>query len=92
MQTVTGPVSFDSNGKNTDTAASALIFQWQPGQGGSGQPQFVQVLPKRPRHPEHHPLGRLTVPREHGTESTELTWEPSCEPSPTASSKAGSMA
>ena len=22
-----------------------LIFQWQPGQGGSGAPQFVQVLP-----------------------------------------------
>jgi branched-chain amino acid transport system substrate-binding protein len=46
VQTVTGPVSFDSNGTNTDSAASALIFQWQPGQGGSGQPQFVQVLPK----------------------------------------------
>jgi branched-chain amino acid transport system substrate-binding protein len=45
VQTVTGPVKFDSNGKNTDNAASALIFQWQPGQGGSGQPQFVQVLP-----------------------------------------------
>ena len=45
VQTVTGPVSFDKNGKNTDSAASALIFQWQPGQGGSGQPQFVQVLP-----------------------------------------------
>jgi branched-chain amino acid transport system substrate-binding protein len=45
VQTVTGPVKFDSNGKNTDSAASALIFQWQPGQGGSGQPQFVQVLP-----------------------------------------------
>ena len=38
-------MSFDKNGKNTDSAASALIFQWQPGQGGSGQPQFVQVLP-----------------------------------------------
>ena len=46
VQTVTGPVKFDNTGKNTDTAASALIFQWQPGQGGSGQPQFVQVLPK----------------------------------------------
>ena len=45
VQTVTGPVKFDSNGKNTDNAASALIFQWQPGQGGSGAPQFVQVLP-----------------------------------------------
>jgi branched-chain amino acid transport system substrate-binding protein len=48
VQTVTGPVSFDSNGKNTDIAASALIFQWQPGQGGSGPPQFVQVLPNGP--------------------------------------------
>ncbi len=45
VQTVTGPVSFDSTGKNTDSAASALIFQWQPGQGGAGAPQFVQVLP-----------------------------------------------
>ena len=45
MQTVTGPVQFDSTGKNTDIAKSALIFQWQPGQGGAGAPQFVQVLP-----------------------------------------------
>jgi len=45
VQTVTGPVRFDSSGKNTDIANSALIFQWQPGQGGSGAPQFVQVLP-----------------------------------------------
>jgi branched-chain amino acid transport system substrate-binding protein len=45
VQTVTGPVKFDSSGKNTDIANSALIFQWQPGQGGSGAPQFVQVLP-----------------------------------------------
>ena len=45
VQTVTGPVKFDSTGKNTDIANSALIFQWQPGQGGSGTPQFVQVLP-----------------------------------------------
>ncbi|HET7246964.1 MAG TPA: ABC transporter substrate-binding protein, partial [Streptosporangiaceae bacterium] len=46
VQTVTGQVHFDANGKNTDIANSALIFQWQPGQGGSGAPQFVQVLPK----------------------------------------------
>jgi branched-chain amino acid transport system substrate-binding protein len=45
VQTVTGPAQFDSSGKNTDIANSALIFQWQPGQGGSGAPQFVQVLP-----------------------------------------------
>ena len=45
VQTVTGQVHFDANGKNTDIANSALIFQWQPGQGGSGAPQFVQVLP-----------------------------------------------
>ena len=45
VQTVTGQVHFDANGQNTDTANSALIFQWQPGQGGSGAPQFVQVLP-----------------------------------------------
>jgi branched-chain amino acid transport system substrate-binding protein len=45
VQTVVGPVQFDANGKNTDISNSALIFQWQPGQGGSGAPQFVQVLP-----------------------------------------------
>jgi branched-chain amino acid transport system substrate-binding protein len=45
VQTVTGQVHFDANGQNTDIANSALIFQWQPGQGGSGTPQFVQVLP-----------------------------------------------
>ena len=45
VQTVTGQVHFDAYGKNTDIANSALIFQWQPGQGGSGAPQFVQVLP-----------------------------------------------
>ena len=44
VQTVVGPVKFDPSGKNTDIAAAALIFQWQPGQGGSGA-QFVQVLP-----------------------------------------------
>ena len=44
VQTVVGPVKFDANGKNTDIKAAALIFQWQPGQGGSGA-QFVQVLP-----------------------------------------------
>jgi len=45
VQTVVGPVAFDANGKNKDIKQSALIFQWQPGQGGSGLPQFVQVLP-----------------------------------------------
>jgi branched-chain amino acid transport system substrate-binding protein len=45
VQTVTGQVHFDAYGKNTDIANSALIFQWQLGQGGSGAPQFVQVLP-----------------------------------------------
>ena len=45
MQTVTGQVHFNAYGQNTDIANSALIFQWQPGQGGSGAPQFVQVLP-----------------------------------------------
>jgi len=44
VQTVTGQVHFDAYGQNTDIANSALIFQWQPGQGGSGAPQFVQVL------------------------------------------------
>jgi branched-chain amino acid transport system substrate-binding protein len=45
VQTVLGPVRFAANGRNTDIAESALIFQWQPGQGGAGAPQFVQVLP-----------------------------------------------
>jgi branched-chain amino acid transport system substrate-binding protein len=45
VQTVLGPVHFKSDGENSDIAPSALIFQWQPGQGGSGAPQFVQVLP-----------------------------------------------
>jgi branched-chain amino acid transport system substrate-binding protein len=45
VQTVTGTVHFDNTGKNTDIQNSALIFQWQPGQGGAGAPQFVQVLP-----------------------------------------------
>jgi len=45
VQTVLGPVRFKNDGENRDTAPSALIFQWQPGQGGSGAPQFVQVLP-----------------------------------------------
>jgi branched-chain amino acid transport system substrate-binding protein len=45
VQTVLGPVRFKSDGENMDIAPSALIFQWQPGQGGSGAPQFVQVLP-----------------------------------------------
>ena len=45
MQTVLGPVRFKPDGENRDIAPSALIFQWQPGQGGSGALQFVQVLP-----------------------------------------------
>jgi hypothetical protein len=45
---VLGPVKFAADGQNTDIAESALIFQWQPGQGGSGAPQFVQVLPAAP--------------------------------------------
>jgi branched-chain amino acid transport system substrate-binding protein len=45
VQTVLGPVAFQLNGQNKDIKQSALIFQWQPGQGGSGAPQFVQVLP-----------------------------------------------
>jgi hypothetical protein len=44
VQTVVGPVAFDASGKNLDTKTSALIFQWQPGQGGTGA-DFVQVLP-----------------------------------------------
>jgi branched-chain amino acid transport system substrate-binding protein len=45
VQTVLGPVKFNGSGRNTLIAPSALIFQWQPGQGGAGLPQFVQVLP-----------------------------------------------
>ena len=45
VQTVLGNVTFAADGENTNIANSALIFQWQPGQGGSGAPQFVQVLP-----------------------------------------------
>ncbi len=45
VQTVLGPVQFNNSGRNTLIAPSALIFQWQPGQGGAGLPQFVQVLP-----------------------------------------------
>ncbi len=45
VQTVTGPVQFNGDGRNLLITKSALIFQWQPGQGGSGAPQFVQVLP-----------------------------------------------
>ena len=46
LQTVVGPVKFNNDGQNTEFSNQALIFQWQPGQGGSGAPQFVQVLPK----------------------------------------------
>ena len=45
VHTVLGPVTFAADGENTNIANSALIFQWQPGQGGAGAPQFVQVLP-----------------------------------------------
>jgi branched-chain amino acid transport system substrate-binding protein len=45
VQTVLGPMKFNSVGQNTDIHESALIFQWQPGQGGAGAPNFVQVLP-----------------------------------------------
>ncbi len=45
VRTVLGNVTFAADGENTNIANSALIFQWQPGQGGSGAPQFVQVLP-----------------------------------------------
>jgi branched-chain amino acid transport system substrate-binding protein len=43
VQTVLGPVSFSAVGENTKE--SAVIFQWQPGPGGT--PQFVQVLPTK---------------------------------------------
>jgi branched-chain amino acid transport system substrate-binding protein len=49
VQTVVGPVKFNKDGQNTDLSEQALIFQWQPGQGGSGLPQFVQVLPSGQR-------------------------------------------
>jgi branched-chain amino acid transport system substrate-binding protein len=47
VQTVLGPVAFDTQGKNTDALKSATIFQWQAGAGGTGA-QFVQVLPGPP--------------------------------------------
>jgi branched-chain amino acid transport system substrate-binding protein len=47
IQTVLGPVAFDSDGANTLTKTSATIFQWQPGAGGTGA-SFVQVLPGPP--------------------------------------------
>jgi branched-chain amino acid transport system substrate-binding protein len=48
VQTVLGPVTFNKDGQNTHIGNQALIFQWQPGQGGAGAPQFVQVLPNTP--------------------------------------------
>jgi branched-chain amino acid transport system substrate-binding protein len=48
VPTVLGAVSFDKDGQNTHFGNQALIFQWQPGQGGAGAPQFVQVLPNTP--------------------------------------------
>ena len=53
VQTVLGPVKFNKDGQNTDLGESATIFQWQPGQGGAGAPQFVQVLPN---------VGRKIIP------------------------------
>ncbi len=40
VQTVLGPARFSAAGENLDAAASALIFQWQPGA------RFLQVLPR----------------------------------------------
>ncbi len=45
VETVVGQVKFNSDGQNTEFSNQALIFQWQPAPGGSGAPQFVQVLP-----------------------------------------------
>jgi branched-chain amino acid transport system substrate-binding protein len=45
VQTVLGAVKFKSNGENTDALNAALIYQWQPGAGGTGA-KFVQILPK----------------------------------------------
>jgi branched-chain amino acid transport system substrate-binding protein len=45
VQTVLGPVAFNSDGENTDALHNeATIFQWQLGAGGTGA-NFVQVLP-----------------------------------------------
>jgi branched-chain amino acid transport system substrate-binding protein len=44
VQTVTGAAQFSSSGENKAAAGSAVIFQWQPGAGGTGA-KFVQVLP-----------------------------------------------
>ncbi len=44
VQTVLRLVRFNSDGMNTDARNSAVIFQWQPGPGGTGA-KFVQVLP-----------------------------------------------
>jgi branched-chain amino acid transport system substrate-binding protein len=45
VPTVLGAVKFLSDGENSDAANAALIFQWQPGAGGTGA-KFVQILPK----------------------------------------------
>jgi branched-chain amino acid transport system substrate-binding protein len=47
IQTVVGPAKFNSVGENTLATRSAVVFQWQPGAGGTGA-DFVQVLPKPP--------------------------------------------
>jgi branched-chain amino acid transport system substrate-binding protein len=55
VQTVLGPVAFNSDGANTLTKTSATIFQWQPGAGGTGA-RFVQVLPGPPALGALNPL------------------------------------
>jgi branched-chain amino acid transport system substrate-binding protein len=54
VQTVLGPAQFNAVGENVDAAKSAVIFQWQPGAGGTGA-KFVQVLPPPP-HPGSVPI------------------------------------
>jgi branched-chain amino acid transport system substrate-binding protein len=44
VQTVLGAAHFNAVGENVDAANNAVIFQWQPGAGGTGA-KFVQVLP-----------------------------------------------
>ncbi len=45
VQTVLGAVKFNGQGVNTLALNAALVFQWQPGAGGTGA-KFVQILPK----------------------------------------------
>jgi branched-chain amino acid transport system substrate-binding protein len=44
IQTVLGAAHFSAAGENEAAANNAVIFQWQPGAGGTGA-KFVQVLP-----------------------------------------------